>query len=159
MKWDTMHVRKITVAVLSFALLLIAGSAVEGAKLVVPRDFKSIHAALGEAEEGDTVFVLKGVYFENIALQDNVVLLGENTRETIIDGSRKAPCILGANGAVVSHFTITNGTTGILCRNTRPIITSNLIINNKGAGIRAQISLPDVVNNIIVNNNWTGIFS
>jgi parallel beta-helix repeat protein len=153
-----MHVRKIAVAVSSALLLLFAGSMVEGAKIVVPRDFKSIHTALGEVEEGDTVFVLKGIYYENIALQDNVVLLGEDMHATIIDGGRNAPCVIGANGAVLSHFTITNGTTGILCRNTRPIISENLIINNKGAGIKAQISLPDISNNIILNNGWTGIF-
>jgi nitrous oxidase accessory protein NosD len=158
MKWDTMQVRKIAVVVLSFALIIAAVSVVEGSKLVVPRDFKSIHAALGEAEEGDTVFVLKGIYYENIALQDNVVLLGEDTHQTIIDGSHKGACIIGANGAVVSHFTITNGSTGILCRNTRPIISDNQIINNKGAGIRAQISLPDIIDNAIINNSWTGIF-
>ena len=40
-------------------------------KIVVPHDFPTIYAALGEADEGDTVYVSKGVYYENIALADN----------------------------------------------------------------------------------------
>jgi outer membrane protein OmpA-like peptidoglycan-associated protein len=129
-----------------------------GRKIIVPQDFPSIHAALTEADQGDTVFVSNGIYKENIALADNVVLMGQDMLKTIIDGQRKAPCVLGADGATITNFTIQNGTTGILCKNTRPIISRNLIIDNKGAGIHALISLPEISNNIIYRNEWTGIF-
>ncbi|MFP4013168.1 MAG: OmpA family protein [Chitinispirillaceae bacterium] len=139
-------------------LLALAGLTRAGEMIVVPKDFPTIHAALGEAYEGDTVFVEKGVYYESIALMDNVVLLGEDMRTTIIDGQRKGPCVLGADGAVISGFTIRNGTTGILCKNTRPVIENNLIIDNKGTGVHILISLPDINNNIIYRNEWTGVF-
>lgn len=139
-------------------LLLAAISAGAARKIVVPRDFPTIHAALGESDAGDTVFVSKGRYFENIALTDNVVLQGEDMLRTVIDGRRVAPCVLGADGAVIRGFTIINGQTGILCKNTRPIIQRNFIVDNKGAGIHALISLPDIDNNIIYRNEWTGIF-
>lgn len=129
-----------------------------GKKIIVPGQYPTIHAALGEAEEGDTIFVLKGTYKENIALVENVVLMGEDMTRTIIDGSRKAPCVLGADGATIMNFTIRNGTTGILCKNTRPTIKRNLIVDNKGTGVHAIISLPQVENNIIYRNEWTGIF-
>jgi outer membrane protein OmpA-like peptidoglycan-associated protein len=77
---------------------------------------------------------------------------------TIIDGRRLGPVVLGADGAVITNFTIKNGTTGILCKNTRPTIERNLIVDNKGAGIHVLISLPDINNNIIYRNEWTGIF-
>jgi OOP family OmpA-OmpF porin len=140
------------------AVLVFISSSYAGRKIVVPQDFPSIHAALGEADEGDTVFVSKGIYRENIAMSDNVVLMGQDIVNTIIDGSRRAPCVLGADGGTITNFTIQNGTTGILCKNTRPIIVRNLIIDNKGAGIHALISLPDISNNIIYRNEWTGIF-
>jgi len=127
-------------------------------KIVVPDDFPSIHSALGEADEGDTVFVRNGVYEETITLVDNVVLLGEDMLKTVILGRRKAPCVVGADGATIADFTIRNGTTGILCKNTRPIIKRNLIVDNKGAGIHALISLPQIENNVIYRNEWTGIF-
>jgi OOP family OmpA-OmpF porin len=144
----------------SFFLLILALSLASyaGRKIVVPHDFPTIHAALGEADEGDTVYVVKGVYKENIALSDNVALVGQDMLKTIIDGGRKGPCVIGADGALISNFTIKNGTTGILCKNTRPIIERNLIVDNKGAGIHALISLPDINNNVIYRNEWTGIF-
>lgn len=139
-------------------LLTLAGITWAGEKIVVPQDFPTIHAALGEAYEGDTVFVKKGVYYENIALTDNVVLIGENRLTTIIDGQREGPCVIGADGAVITNFTIRNGTTGILCKNSRPTIEHNLIVDNKGTGVHILISLPDINNNVIYRNEWTGIF-
>jgi OmpA-OmpF porin, OOP family len=144
---------------LIIVLLVSMGSPLwAGRKIVVPNDFPTIHGALGEADEGDTVFVRNGTYHENIALVDNVYLTGEDMRKTAINGGRIAPCVIGADGATITNFTIINGTTGILCKNTRPIIKRNLIIDNKGAGIHALISLPDINNNIIYRNEWTGIF-
>ncbi len=148
---------KTAVRVLCF-LLAVAVCASAGRKIVVPRDFPTIHAALGEVDAGDTIFVKKGIYKENIALADNVVLIGEDMRTTVIDGKREGPCVTGADGAVIRNFTIKNGLTGVLCKNTRPVIERNFIVDNKGAGIHALISLPDINNNVIYRNEWTGIF-
>jgi OOP family OmpA-OmpF porin len=142
----------------SLMLVMLATLSFAGKKIVVPMDFPTIHSALGEVNEGDTVYVSKGIYYENIALTDNVVLQGQDMATTIIDGRRLGPCVIGADGAVITNFTIRNGTTGVLCKNTRPIIERNLIVDNKGAGIHALISLPDINNNIIYRNEWTGIF-
>ncbi len=150
--------RKIPPALFLYLLAVLVGLSLAGRKIVVPHDFPSIHAALGEADEGDTVFVSSGVYHENIAMADNVVLMGQDMLTTIIDGSRKGPCVIGADGGTITNFTIRNGTTGILCKNTRPTIVRNLIIDNKGAGIHALVTLPDINNNIIYRNEWTGIF-
>ncbi|MBD3344356.1 MAG: OmpA family protein [Chitinivibrionales bacterium] len=151
-------VRKRIVRLAAVLFFCTAGLVFAGRKIVVPHDFPTIYAAIGEADEGDTVYVKKGVYRENIALADNIVLMGQDMQKTVIDGSRRAPCIIGADGAVITGFTIRNGTTGILCKNTRPIIERNLIVDNKGTGIHALISLPDINNNIIYRNEWTGIF-
>ncbi len=145
----------IRVSVLVLAVVCSAGA---GRKISVPHDFPSIHAALGECDAGDTIFVARGTYHENIALADNIVLQGEDMLQTVIDGSLKGPCVIGADGAVIRNFTIQNGTVGILCPNTRPTIDRNLIVGNKGAGIHAVLALPDITNNIIYRNKWTGIF-
>jgi len=150
--------RKLSPVLFLYFLLVLVAVAFAGRKIVVPHDFPTIHAALGEADEGDTIFVSNGVYHENIAMADNVVLMGQEMLKTIIDGGRKGPCVVGADGATITNFTIQNGTTGILCKNTRPTIIRNLIIDNKGAGIHALVSLPDISNNIIYRNEWTGIF-
>ena len=143
---------------LSVFLLAIVYCASAGRKISVPHDFPSIHAALGECDAGDTIFVANGIYRENIALADNIVLQGENMLQTVIDGGRNGPCVIGADGAVIRNFTIQNGTVGIICRNTRLTIERNLIVGNNGAGIHAILALPDITNNIIYRNKWTGIF-
>ena len=127
-------------------------------RITVPTNFPTIQAAINEAAEGDTVYVRNGVYKENITLADDVVLLGQDRKSTIIDGRRKGPVVTAADGAVISGFTIRNGRTGILCKNTRPVITNNIIIDNKGTGIHALVTLPDIVNNVVYRNEWTGIF-
>jgi outer membrane protein OmpA-like peptidoglycan-associated protein len=127
-------------------------------KITVPQDYPTIQAALGNADEGDTVYVRSGVYYENVTLVDDVVLMGQDSKATIIDGRRKGPVVIGADGAVITGFTVRNGTTGILCKNTRPIIKDNIVVDNKGTGIHALVALPDIVNNVIYRNLWTGIF-
>lgn len=153
-----MNTRKKQFIVRVCFVLVAACCSYAGKKIVVPHDFPTIESAFGQADEGDTIYVTKGIYYENIALADNVVLQGQDMVNTIIDGKRSGPCVLGADGATIMNFTIRNGTTGILCKNTRPIIKRNLIVDNKGAGIHALMSLPDVNNNIIYRNEWTGIF-
>jgi OmpA-OmpF porin, OOP family len=152
-----MRTHKVPVRVVALVILTVSAS-FAARRIVVPDDFPSIHESLGEADEGDTVYVRNGVYEESITLVDNVVLMGEDMLKTVILGRRKGPCVVGADGATITGFTIRNGTTGILCKNTRPIIKRNLIVDNKGAGIHALISLPQIENNVIYRNEWTGIF-
>jgi len=103
--------------------------------------------------------VAKGVYYENIAMVDDVVIQGENQKTTIINGRRKGDAvILGADNGVLENFTIRNGRIGILCKATAPIIRNNIIIDNKGSGIMAIMALPLIHNNVIMRNKWTGIF-
>ena len=126
-----MRSRKIISAVVSCFIVFAANSSFAGRKIVVPKDFPTIHAALGEADQGDTVFVSNGLYHENIALQDNVVLMGQDMLRTVINGSRIGPCVIGADGATITNFTIINGSTGILCKNTRPVITRKMALLTK----------------------------
>ena len=143
---------------LMMALLFCATSAL-GAVLKVPEQFRSIYKALLKSQPGDTVFVSKGIYYENIALVDDVVLKGEDQKTTIINGRRKGDAVvMGADRAVIEGFTIRNGRFGILCKATAPVIHSNIIIDNKGSGIMCIMSLPQIHNNVIMRNKWSGIF-
>jgi outer membrane protein OmpA-like peptidoglycan-associated protein len=148
--------RRVRAACLFLAAAIVCASAQK--RISVPKDFPTIQAALGEAVEGDTVYVRNGVYYENVVMVDDVVLVGQDKKSTIIDGRRRGPAVTGADGAVLTGFTIRNGRTGVLCKNTRPIITNNIVIDNKGTGIHALVTLPDVTNNVIYRNEWTGIF-
>lgn len=141
------------------AVLALFGAGVQASMLKVPEQFRSIYKALLKAQPGDTVFVAKGVYYENISLVDDVVLKGEDQKTTIINGRRKGDAVvMGADRAVIENFTIRNGRIGILCKATAPTISSNIIIDNKGSGIMAIMSLPQIHNNIIMRNKWSGVF-
>jgi outer membrane protein OmpA-like peptidoglycan-associated protein len=130
-----------------------------GAVLKVPQNFRSIYKALLRAQPGDTILVAKGIYYENIAMVDDIVIRGEDKKSTIINGRRKGNAVvLGADNAILENFTIRNGRIGILCKATSPVIRNNIIIDNKGSGIMAIMALPQISNNIIMRNKWTGIF-
>jgi len=128
-------------------------------KIRVPGDYKTISDALGNADAGDTVFVKRGTYNENVTLVMDVVLKGEDPLTTIIDGGRRGPTVMGTTGSEISHFTIRNGTEGILCENAMLYIHNNIVLDNHATGIAAFISLPEIANNVVYGNRWSGILA
>ena len=126
--------------------------------ITVPVDVKTIELALEIAEEGDTVFVRRGIYREKIILKDKVALIGESVRETIIRGKGRGVLVKGANKAIIRNFTIENGEKGILCENVNMIIEHNCVVGNKSSGIHCLVSLPTIRNNVVFRNKGTGIF-
>ncbi len=131
---------------------------VQAVQLVVPTQCRTIYDALQKVQIGDTVFVKAGIYKENITLVDDITIMGEDAKTTILDGSRNGPVIKGADNSIITQFTIRNGTVGIYCAPTSPIIIHNIIIDNKGPGIMCIMGLPSIKSNIIMRNEWTGIF-
>ncbi len=125
----------------------------------VPGDYEKIADALGNADAGDTIYVKRGTYNENITLVMGVVLKGEDPLTTIIDGGRRGPTVMGTSGAEMSHFTIRNGIEGILCENAAPYIHHCYVMDNKATGIAAFISLPNLRNNVVYGNRWSGILA
>jgi len=144
---------------LVLTLLLVMALSTQAVTLLVPQEFRTIYEALLKSQPGDTVFVSKGIYYETIAMVDDVVLKGEDQKTTIIDGRRQGEAVvLGADRGVLDNFTIRNGRVGILCKATAPIIQNCIILDNKGSGIMAIMGLPQVNNNVIMRNRWSGIF-
>jgi parallel beta-helix repeat protein len=139
-------------------IVFILASVCWGKRIIVPDNFSSILAALEESDAGDTIYVKNGIYKENIALVDNVALIGEDKEKTIIKGNRKQPVVVGADSTIIQNFTITNGSVGIFCKSTTPFIVGNLIKKNRNAGIHAIFNLPEIIGNEIQNNGQFGIF-
>lgn len=92
-----------------------------GATIHVPKDHKTIQAAIDASAKGDTVLVQPGTYPESLQLKEGITVksAGDDARGTIglkraegtvIDGGgagAKGPVVRLADGAVLDGFTVT----------------------------------------------------
>lgn len=85
----------------------------EARTLVVPDDYLTIGDAVGDASEGDTIFVKKGIYNENLLIEKSISLVGEDAENTIIEGNHARPVIVVRHDDVtIASFTVRNGVAG-----------------------------------------------
>ncbi len=132
--------------------------------------FKTISNAIVPAQDGDTIIVSPGTYYENVNFSGKAITLCSTNpddwavvKETIINANNSGSVITfkGSESyeTVLSGFTITNGKSssggGIYCPDyAYPTITNNIIMGNTsingGGGILG--GRPRLHNNIITNN-------
>jgi len=136
----------------------------ESKTITVPDDYPIIQAAIGNATAGDTIFVRKGTYNENIVIDKPLSLAGEDSQETIIKGNyyRFGPFYtvsVKADDVVISGFTITGTSFGIQTlggsygySSSRCRIIGNNIKNNFENGI----FIDSGENHVITGNNISG---
>jgi parallel beta-helix repeat protein len=75
----------------------------------VQSSFVSIQQAIDEAENGYTIVVPSGVYFEHVVVNKTVRLVGMDISATIIDGSNAGTVMqILADNVSVSNFTLQN---------------------------------------------------
>jgi len=125
--------------------------------------YENITSALEHAIDGDTIFVRSGTYYENVAVNKSVSLIGEHRNSTIVDGN--------GNGSVVSitidnvsmeGFTIMRSgiglyDSGIFVEHSSGNDISNNIIRNNYDGISLYSSSGNVVSGNTIRNNYDGI--
>jgi len=139
--------------------------------------FRSIQVGIDSAYTSDTVYVLPGLYEENIIIQNKNILLASTfidysditmVENTILDGYSSNSVVICGNGVDsntnITGFTIQNGYSywggGINCTNSSPRISYNIIMNNTavrpgdggGGGIYCEYSSAIIDNNTIKNN-------
>ncbi len=114
--------------------------------LTVPDDFPTIRAAVSAAGSGDTIYLRKGIYAENIILGKSLTLQGEDPGTTVIDGGGRSSTVqVTASHVHLNGLTIKNGLDGVNLTSNRPIhhltiqncvVTENasegMIIRNSG---------------------------
>ncbi|MCK4359344.1 MAG: right-handed parallel beta-helix repeat-containing protein, partial [Candidatus Cloacimonetes bacterium] len=142
----------------------------------IPDDYSTIQEGINAASNGDTVLVQPGTYIENINFNGKNIIVGSlflttgdsiYISETIIDGSQPSKPDSGSvvtfengeNNAVISGFTIKNGSNyGIYCYHCSPSITNNTITSNSDDGIYCyHYSSPTISYNTISGNSVRGI--
>jgi len=78
--------------------------------VVVPEEYPTISEAVSHASPGDTVFVQSGVYHENVQIDKSLLVLGEDSKNTVIIGEGGVNSgnvfTLAADNITVSGFTI-----------------------------------------------------
>jgi nitrous oxidase accessory protein len=137
--------------------------------ITVPDDYPTIDSAITNANDGDTIFVKKGVYVENPVVNKSVSLVGEDRDSTVIDVTaglkveRDNVTITGltvydgwtgiavtANHCNISGNKITDATIGIgLINSENNSITENIL---QSIGYSAAIQLSYSNNNLLKNN-------
>ncbi|RLF52016.1 MAG: hypothetical protein DRN11_01805 [Thermoplasmata archaeon] len=130
-----------------------------------PDNYTCVQDAIDAANDGDTIFVYSGTYYENIVINKSINLIGENKETTIIDGEKKGNVIyVCGNGVHISNFTIQHGGggwpgAGIFIYSSDNVISNNIIRNNgKGIIIMDLVSKHNkICKNTVVNNTETGI--
>ncbi|PVX23662.1 MAG: hypothetical protein CW716_11635 [Candidatus Bathyarchaeum sp.] len=115
--------------------------------IVVPDDYSTIGWAVGNASEGDTIFVKEGTYREALLIKKSLSLVGENKETTIINGHNAGPALyIQVDNVNVTGFTIINGE--------EPLPPSNLFpYGTRLAGIHMlSVSNCNITNNVVANS-------
>lgn len=119
------------------------------ATIEVPKDFSNIQQAIDMAQNGDTVLVSDGFYYDNLDFKKKAITVKSKNGpdKTIIDGIYFASVVTFKSGegpdSVLEGFTLQNGAGtpvytpfyeyyggGILCNGASPTIRNNIISNN-----------------------------
>ncbi len=120
-----------------------------------PGNYTKIQDAINDAEDGDTVFVFNGTYYENVEVDKSINLIGEDREITEIISCYYILAVdISADYVNISGFTIKGDTkeasTGIKISDSsnNNTIIGNIILDNYWG-----IYLSSSSNNIIKNNN------
>ena len=126
----------------------------------VPDDYSTIREAIDAAEEGYTIYVKKGTYYENVIVGKlGLRLVGENPATTIIDGSGESGVKITACKVTVINFTIRNGYYGVcISSSSNNTICGNNVTANNEYGIYVEKSSNNIIDgNFVTKNDEGGI--
>jgi parallel beta-helix repeat protein len=123
--------------------------------------YRTIQAAIdaNETLAGHTIFVQKGIYYEDVFVNKSLSLIGESENGTIIDGNGTSVVVLAiANDVAIKGFTVRDGKTGVYLNHSR---NSSVMANNVSSnGDAILVSYSDnctVRQNLVANNTERGI--
>jgi nitrous oxidase accessory protein len=141
-------------------IILLAGSA--KAATISITSGQSIQAAIDKADQGDTIEVHSGTYYENVNVFKSLFLRGVD--HPIINAKDGGSAItLYSGGAVIKGFIFTNSSASKAAINVSGSFKGNIIINNtitknRGDGIDLWASANNNISgNIISNNRGNGL--
>jgi len=177
-------------AILATTLLIALGAVFAGClvipsspmSVIVPDDFPTIQAAIGNCTPGSTIHIRNGIYNELLVVDKSLTLIGENRQNTIIKGNYTfdksnasitytfyTTANITANNIVISNLNICGSDYGVdITGNNCQLIDNNIqafdsgIINlgsnqdftgNNITGNKSQWGMLCWGNNILVSRN------
>ncbi|MFZ0802256.1 MAG: hypothetical protein WAN70_08820, partial [Terriglobales bacterium] len=135
---------------LAILLMMVVSSRLLASTINVPAQQPTIQDGINAAQNGDTVLVAPGTYYENIDFKGKAVTVtsANGPKVTIIDGGGTYQVVTFQSGetlsSVLSGFTVRNGFAafssefsagGISIGISSPTITGNVVTENFGCGI------------------------
>ena len=131
--------------------------------IVVPDDYTSIQEAINNADEGDTVFVKSGIYYQTAIINKSLSLVGENREITIIDGNgNKTRIYIERDNVTITGFTIRNAlvTTeaGILLMRVDYCNISENKLTDNSRGIDLLDSSYNIIAGNFMEENGAGVY-
>ena len=127
-------------------------------------NFSTIQDAIDYAIFGDTIYVKKGIYYENIVIDKSIILVGENNTNTIIDGRGAGNVIkINSDNVTIKNFTIQHSgiyypNSGINFSSNNNTIEENIISNCFYSMTLYDSSDNLIQNNIVKESNNCGIY-
>jgi parallel beta-helix repeat protein len=130
-----------------------------------PGNYTKIQDAIDDASDGDTVFVYRGTYYENVIVNKTIDLIGEDKENTVIDGKQNDDVLTFESCQInISCFTIRNGSKywptahGIfLWQNKEKSTIKNCILYDNMYGILIKNTSNVYVSNCSIYDNLEGI--
>lgn len=126
--------------------------------------YTSIQDAINDSNDGDTVFVYSGTYYEIVVANKTISLIGEDRENTIINGSESGDVVtINVNWVNVTGLSMTDCgfntlNAGIKYDNVNncSVFACN-IFNNRRYGIVLSDSSDNKIDNNNIYNNWNGL--
>lgn len=124
--------------------------------------FNRISTALNNSEDGLTIFVYNGTYYENIVVNKKIKLVGQNKLTTTIDGRQKKDTIhIKSEKVTITDFTITNSSrkewyhAGIRINSSNIEIKNNIIKDNMLGVFGKKVTNIIIYENSLINDSLT----
>ncbi len=123
-----------------------------------PSNYTTIQDAINAANPGDTVYVYKGTYYENVVIDKTLSLRGEDRNTTMINGSATGDIVnVTADWVNITGFTVENSSAGPPSAGIKLSYANNCNIANNEGSILLWYSHNNTIANNTGSNKWAGI--
>jgi uncharacterized repeat protein (TIGR03803 family)/parallel beta-helix repeat protein len=120
--------------------------------------YNTIQSAIDAATALDTLHVWSGTYNENVVINKELVLEGNGSASTIIDGGSSITTVtITANGVSFSGFTVRNAAVGICLSRAETCTIEYNTVQDHEVGILLVGASNNIIKNNMIRDNEQGI--